>query len=125
MARLEAVQLIGQIIANSEREHGLVGVAQDLFDELFLLRPDLVQRLAYPSGKRAWYCRRDSLHLEDLPWLKRGGDEFGNDTVCVRVPFAGQLVLVTTPRRSKIVARMSGAESVGADPKRPETWPFG
>lgn len=102
LARLEMIELVrGRIARSDELED--VELATEIVEAILLDRPDLMQRLVYPPSRRIWYSRRESLHLPATPWLMRAGDEYGNDTLAVRVPLAGQLVVVTNRRLRRFV----------------------
>lgn len=107
LARAEAIELVLDTIETEfvKPEWSPGSVAEAIVDRLFLSRADLVQRLVYPAAKRAWYDRRDSLYLPETPWFMRAGDEFGNDTVAVRVPFGGRVVIATTWPLRRFVER--------------------
>lgn len=100
LAQLELIELVSRYVAAEDEPQR---VASEIVDAILLDRPDLLQRLAYPPSRRVWLIRNDQLSLPDTPWFMRGGDEYGNDTVAVRVPLLGQLIVNTTfPKRSLV-----------------------
>lgn len=102
-AELELVQLVQRTLAEYI-DQGVEVAASEIVDAILLERPDLVQKLAFPGPSRVWYCSRESLHLDGMPWVRRGGDEYGNSTVAFRVPFGGQVVVnVAFPMKRRIL----------------------
>lgn len=98
LAEQEAVAVVNALIHDQD-------LAERIVETLVHDRPDLVQRLTYPPGSRFWFSRTT---WKFTPWVLRGGDEYGNDTVAVKVPF-GQFVLVTTwPRRKLVEVDVTG-----------------
>jgi hypothetical protein len=69
-----------------------VEVAEDIVGLMIYQHPDLVQRVAYPPGIRWWLHPRSHV-LSGSPRVFLGGDEYGNRTVAVDIPFIGLLVV--------------------------------
>ncbi|MFA7264817.1 MAG: hypothetical protein WC054_00655 [Candidatus Nanopelagicales bacterium] len=106
LAQLEAQGLIEDILDldGSDETRRSAAAAEEIVFQLTVKRPDLMARMTYPSARRVWYYLRD--HVNRDKWIWRGGDEYGNRTLVVHVPFAGAVVLATGLRHNKLPERL-------------------
>ncbi len=114
MARLEAIEVVRRMVRamdSSDLEGAPAAeAAEEIVDELFLNRADLVQRLVYPPASRFWVSRS---YWTTLPRVFRGGDEFGNRTVCLRLGPLSFVLALNVPLR-RVVERMDIEPGSGA-----------